>query len=245
MPNRARRLRPADGRGSLSAIHARNAMNSPAPTTKHKAFPLSFVTTGKHLLLVGGGSLGESRLATAVLFDWDRITFVAVDPTPDTRAVAGSDARVTLHERPVRESDIEDVDLVIESTMDKALGRELAGWCRPRRIPLNAMDKLESCDVYYPALILRGPLVLAIASSGETPALAATLRRVLEERMGPGWCNAALLMAETRRSLPQNTARMELLKRIASDERLLDLIARNDIQGMRNLIKDATRRMPN
>ena len=211
---------------------------------RHKAFPLSFVTTGKTLLLVGGGRLGEGRLATAILFDWAHITFVARDPTEDTRALADGDERVTLHERDVEETDVESADLVIESTMDDALGRKLAAWCRPRRIPLNAMDKLAHCDIYYPALILRGPLILAIASSGETPALAATLRKVLEQKMGPGWCNAAMLLAETRRALPASPARMELLKAIANDERLLSLIAENDIEGMRYLIKDATRRMP-
>ena len=210
---------------------------------RHKAFPLSFVTTGKHLLLVGGGALGASRLATAVLFDWERITFVAEDPTPETRDLAGTDARVTLHERPIEEFDTDHVDLVIESTMDRQLGARLAGWCRPRKIPLNAMDKLDYCDIYYPALILRGPLILAIASSGETPALASTLRRLLETRLGPGWCNAALLMAETRRALPQNAARMELLKHIAGDERFLNLIAENNITGMRDFIEDATRSM--
>lgn len=212
---------------------------------KHKAFPLSFVTTGKHLLLAGGGALGANRLATAVQFDWQRITFVAPDPTDETRALAEADERVVLHVRDVVESDIEGVDLVIESTMDKALGARLAEWCRPRKIPLNAMDKLDYCDIYYPALILRGPLILAIASGGETPALASTLRRLLETRLGPGWCNAAMLMAETRRSLPQNAARMELLKRIAADERLLELIADNNIDGMRNLIEHATRSTPN
>ena len=212
--------------------------------SRHKAFPLSFVTTGKHLLLVGGDTLGESRLATALLFDWARITVVATNPTQATREMAQTDERVVFYERETQESDVADVDLVIESTMDEALGQTLAAWCRPRRIPLNAMDKLESCDVYYPALIMRGPLILAIASGGEAPALSATLRRLLEQRLGPGWCNAALLIAEARRALPPSGARMTMLKEIAGDERLPALIAENDIEGMRNLIKDAISRMP-
>lgn len=211
---------------------------------RHKAFPLGFVTTGKHLLLVGGGELGASRLVTARLFDWARITFIAPDPTEATRQEAQADARVNLLERAVAETDVEDdVDLVIESTMDADMGAQLAQWCRPRKIPLNAMDKLDCCDIYYMALILRGPLILAISSGGDTPALAATLRRILEQRMGPGWCNAALQLAETRRSLPQNKARMELMKAIASDEAFLGLMADNDIEGMRKFIEDATTRM--
>ncbi len=210
---------------------------------RHTSFPLTFVTTGRHLLLVGGGDQGTNRLETALRFDWERITFVAPDPTHETRELAKSDQRVSLHERDVEEADVEGVDLVIESTMDMELGERLAAWCRPRRIPLNAMDKLDYCDIYYQALILRGPLMLTISSSGEAPALAALLRRLLEERIGPGWCNAGMLMAEARRALPQNATRMKLMKGIAQDQDFLNCIADNNIEGMRERIADAISRM--
>ncbi len=205
---------------------------------------MSFVTTGRHLLLVGGGALGESRLETALDYDWERITFVATDPTPETKTLAHGDTRVHLHERAVAESDLDGVDLVIESTMDDHLGEQLAAWCRPRRIPLNAMDKLDYCDIYYTALIARGPLLLSISSGGDAPALASTLRQLLEQRLGPGWCNAAQLMADARRALPRNAARMKLLKGIASDSVFLDFISENNINGMREFIDDAISRMP-
>ncbi len=215
-----------------------------APTKRrHPAFPLSFVTTGRCLLLVAGGDLGASRLATALEFDWQRIVFVEANPVPLTRELAATDDRVELRERDVEEADVEGVDLVIESTMDDELAGKLAGWCRARRIPFNAMDKLEWCDVFYSALIPRGPLLVSITSGGESPALAALLRRLLAKHMGPGWCNAALLMAETRRSLPRSPARMKMLKSVSEDEGFLTCLAENDIGGMRRHLEDAVRRM--
>jgi precorrin-2 dehydrogenase / sirohydrochlorin ferrochelatase len=206
---------------------------------RHKAFPLTFVTSGRHLLLVGGGDGGENRLITALAFDWAKITFVATDPTPICLELAAHDPRVTIHQRPVQESDVEGVDLVIENTLDEALGRQLAAWCRPRKILLNAMDKLDYCDVYYTALIMRGPLLIAINSGGDAPALSSTLRKLLEKRIGPGWCNAAMLMAEARKSLPRSSARMTMLKSLANDEGMLDCIAANDIKGMKAIIQNA------
>ncbi len=213
-------------------------------TQRHTSFPLSFVVTGKHLLLAGGGALGEQRLDMALRFDWARITMTADHVTDSLRALAESDPRVTLHERAPTETDVETADMVIENTTDRMLAARLAQWCRPRKIPLNAMDKLEFCDVYYPALILRGSLIIAITSSGEAPALTSTLRKLLEARIGPGWCNAALLLSDLRRQLPKNQARMDLLKSLAQDERLLDYIGENNIGGMRKLIEDAVRRLP-
>lgn len=212
---------------------------------RHKGFPLSFVTTGKHVLFVGGGELGESRLETALHFDWARITLVATDCTEGSRACAASDDRIRILERAVEEADVETADLVIENTMDEELAAKLACWCRPRRIPLNAMDKLDYCDVYYSALIMRGTLLLTINSSGDTPALVALLRRLLEQRLGPGWCNAAAIMAENRRALPKNAARMKLMKDTVADPTWLELMAANDIQGMRDYFEDARKRMGN
>lgn len=215
----------------------------PSGKRRHPAFPLSFVTTGRCLLLVGGGDLGASRLETALDFDWRQIIFVESYPVPLVRELAAQDARVDVRERDVEEADVEGADLVIESSMDDALAAKLAGWCRARRIPFNAMDKMEWCDVFYAGLIQRGPLLVSVTSGGESPALAALLRRLLAERMGPGWCNAAMLMAETRRSLPRSAARMKMLKSVSEDDEFLRCLAENDIGRMRQILEEAVDRM--
>jgi precorrin-2 dehydrogenase / sirohydrochlorin ferrochelatase len=222
-------------------------MSSDVAGMSHRrtSFPLNWVTTGRHLLLVGGGEAGANRLDTAVQFDWHQITMVAPDPTPACHTWAANDARVTLHERRVEEHDLDTVDLVIESTLDHDLGRQLAGWCRARKIPLNAMDKLEYCDIYYTAMILRGPLMLSISSSGEAPALASRLRQLLEQRIGPGWCNGAMLLAEARRKLPQNPGRMRLMKKIVADDAFQACVAANDIEGMKRHIENAVAGLSN
>lgn len=206
---------------------------------KHPAFPMSFVTSGRRLVLIGGGTLGAERLQVALDFDWERIVFVEAAPVPRVRELAALDERVDLRERDVEEADVEGADLVIENTMDDDLARRVAAWCRARRIPFNSMDKLEWCDLYYSALIQRGPLLVSVTSGGESPALAALLRRLIEKHMGPGWCNASLLMAETRRNLPRSAARMRMLKAISEDEGFLNCLANNDIEGMRKHLDDA------
>ena len=106
------------------------------------------------------------------------------------------------------------------------------------------MDKLDACDIYYPALVFRGPLIVAINSSGDAPALSATLRKQMEEWMGPGWETAAELLAELRNSLPRSDARMDLLKGIAENRRFIEMIENNDVEGMKEFIDDAVSRIP-
>jgi siroheme synthase-like protein len=49
----------------------------------------------------------------------------------------------------------------------------------------NAVDDPPNCDFYYPAVVRRGSLQIAISTGGESPSLAARLRAELERQFGP------------------------------------------------------------
>lgn len=203
-----------------------------------KAFPLSWLTTGRRLLLVGGCQDRLCRLAHAVKFDWASIHAVVPDGEPALCEACRADRRVRVSYTLPTEEDVREADLVIESTLNTALATQVARWCKAGRIPLNAMDKTEHCDLYYNSLVFREPLVLAVSSGGESPALTAALRRWLEARVGPGWGHAARLLAELREGMPHSPERSELLKRLAESPTFLKSIEDNDIAGMKAAIRE-------
>jgi precorrin-2 dehydrogenase/sirohydrochlorin ferrochelatase len=49
------------------------------------------------------------------------------------------------------------------------------------------VDDPKHCDFIYPAVARQGPLQIAISTGGRSPALAARLRRELEQKFGPEW----------------------------------------------------------
>jgi precorrin-2 dehydrogenase/sirohydrochlorin ferrochelatase len=52
------------------------------------------------------------------------------------------------------------------------------------------VDDPERCDFYYPAVVRRGALQVAISTEGKSPALAQKLRREFEQQLTPfyaGW----------------------------------------------------------
>jgi len=51
----------------------------------------------------------------------------------------------------------------------------------------NVVDDPEHCDFFYPAVMRRGRLQIAISTEGNSPALAARLRQELELQFGPEW----------------------------------------------------------
>ena len=217
----------------------RNAMHSDQPggARRHAAFPIGFVTVGRRLLIAGGGHETAAKIRQARAYDWKAIRVVAPHIDPAWQEAAAGDERFDFRAGSPAETDVQEADLVIEDCGDRAAAEILSGWCRSRRIPLNALDKPGLCDWYALSTFARGPLLLALSSGGHAPALVAVLRPWLEKTVGPGWQTAACLMAELRGRLPGGQARMDLLKKMARDPRFLALIEQDDREGMRTYIE--------
>jgi siroheme synthase-like protein len=155
--------------------------------------------------------------------------------------LAHPDPRVELFERAVMESDVAWAHLVIEDSGSRTVAEQLDGWCAAHHIPLNAMDKPDLCDCYYMSLLIREPLTITIGSGGDAPAISSLLRKYLDEKIGPGWSFGAQAFAEARQKLPSGQARIDLLRKTASDPRLLELICKNDEAGVRSFIEHELR----
>ncbi|MFH0909770.1 MAG: NAD(P)-dependent oxidoreductase [bacterium] len=208
-----------------------------------KAFPVGFVTSGRHLLIVGGGAITEGRIKHALKFDWARIRVIFPPSDKALPDLASDDTRVELSERAVMESDVTWAHLVIEDSGSRSLAEQLDRWCEDHRVPLNAMDTPDLSDIYYVSLLFREPLVVAISSGGEAPALSSFLRKYLDERIGPGWAMAAKLLSEARKSLPIGQTRVDVLKSVVNHERFPELIQHNDEAGLKHLLDDELRRV--
>jgi precorrin-2 dehydrogenase/sirohydrochlorin ferrochelatase len=65
----------------------------------------------------------------------------------------------------------------------------------------NAVDEPERCDFYYPAVVRRGDLQIAISTAGRSPALAQRLRRELEVQFGPQYESFLNQLGHQRRKL--------------------------------------------
>ncbi len=106
--------------------------------------------------------------------------------------------------------------LVILAQKDHPENERWAAYFREKHIPVNVADRPELCDLRFPSLITRGDVTVGIATGGKAPALAALLRKRLEEALPDDLeailAQAAERTAELRKTVPDPGERGRLLR---------------------------------
>lgn len=146
-------------------------------------FPMFMKLDGRRCLVVGAGSVGEPKISS-LLSSGASVRVIALHATAAVAewAQAGS---ITWEQRAFNLSDLEENFLVIAATNSRELNATIFHEAQQRNILCNVVDDPEYCDFYYPAVVRRGDLQLAISTNGQSPALAQRIRRELEIQFGP------------------------------------------------------------
>lgn len=162
-------------------------------------FPMFVKLEGKTVLVVGAGKVGEPKIH-ALRDTGAHIRVVARVASPAVREWAQLGA-ITLEEREFVDSDLDRVFLAVVATSSRELNQRIYHAAQARRVLCNVVDVPELCDFYYPAVVRRGDLQLAISTAGQSPALAQKIRRQLEKQYGPGYAAWVAELGETRRKI--------------------------------------------
>jgi uroporphyrin-III C-methyltransferase/precorrin-2 dehydrogenase/sirohydrochlorin ferrochelatase len=152
-------------------------------------------------LVVGGGDVALLKVrdlleaGARVTVVWDR--FVA------GLQELGAAGKARLVARRPQGSDLEQCFLVIDASGDDATGIQMSRAARTRGVLVNVVDRPARCDFIAPALVRRGPLQVAISTSGRSPFLARHLRGRLERWLGEEWGPMVELIGRLRDRLRQ------------------------------------------
>jgi precorrin-2 dehydrogenase/sirohydrochlorin ferrochelatase len=145
-------------------------------------FPLFLKLKGRDCLVVGAGAIAESKIESLIAAEAN-IVVVAPEAGPKVNVWARSGI-VRWEPRRFQAPDLDAMFLVIAATSSRDVNRHVFGEAQSRNILCNAVDDPEYCDFYYPAVVRRGDLQIAISTAGQSPALAQRLRRQFENDFG-------------------------------------------------------------
>jgi len=159
-------------------------------------YPVLFDLQGRAVLVVGGGAIAERKVETLVAAGAS-VILVAPVVTSSLLDLANSKT-IQLRLRKFMESDLDGMVLVISATDDSVAQEQIAAAARSRNVPVNTVDQPNLCDFIVPAIVRKGDIVVAISTSGRSPALAAALRAKLEAVVTDEAARAARVLGEVR-----------------------------------------------
>ncbi len=158
---------------------SREAKRAAAPPV---LFPMFVKLSRRRCVVVGAGSVAQSKIES-LLPTGAHIRVVSPEATPSVAAWA-EEGRLTWERRKFAPADLEGAFLVIAATSTPAVNDAVFRAAEARGVLCNAVDEPERCHFFYPAVVRRGQLQIAISTGGLSPALAHRLRVELEEQFG-------------------------------------------------------------
>jgi precorrin-2 dehydrogenase/sirohydrochlorin ferrochelatase len=162
-------------------------------------FPIFLDIKNRNCLVVGGGDVG-TRKVEKLLECGASVTVVSIDTTEKLKRLF-EDRHIALIERAYRPSDLESRFLVIGATNDERLNRQLSMDAEKHNLLCNIADRPKACNFILPAIVQQGDLVLAISTSGKSPAFAKKVRKDLEKQFGEAYAVFLDLMGAIRSRL--------------------------------------------
>ena len=183
-------------------------------------FPMFMKLDGRQCLVIGAGKVGEPKIEG--LFETGaRIRVVAIEATPQIREWARL-GRIELILRPYAITDLEGVFLAVVATSSRSLNEWIYRDAQQRGVLCNVVDVPDLCDFFYPAVVRRGDLQIAVSTAGQSPSLAQKIRQQLEKQFGPGYTSWIAELGATRKLILASDLdrerKLDLLHSLASKE---------------------------
>ncbi len=181
-------------------------------------FPLFLKLTARPTVVIGAGYLAESKIES-LLAAQAHVKVVAPRVNARIRELADG-GEIQLEERPYRAGDVAEAFLAVAATDDPAVNRAVFAEAEAANVLVNAVDDPPFCDFYFPSVVRRGDLLVAISTAGQSPALAQRLRKEINALLpldtGDWLTELGNLRREVLQLEPLNEQRKDILHTLAS-----------------------------
>ena len=172
----------------------------------------------RRCLVIGGGAEAERKVEG--LLAVNAAVTVVNEILTDNLTLLARDRRITWLPRAWQPGDLQGAWLAIAVTRDCALATRLKDEAEKHGVLLNVTDDTLHSNFVAGSVMRRGPLAIAISTSGRSPALATRIRQQLEQTFGPEYADLLDLLGTLRQ--PMAARRLSLETRKALWSQLLD-----------------------
>lgn len=180
-------------------------------------YPAFINLCGKKCVVVGGGKVAERKVASLLSTGADVMVISPV--LTDTIEKHKKRGRIRHIRRNYRSGDLKGAFLVIAATSDERINRKVSD---DAPCLVNVADKPEMANFIVPSVVNRGPMTIAVSTSGASPAIARAVRKELEllynKDFGQFLDFLKKLRKRATKEITGKKARERFLKSVASKE---------------------------
>ncbi|MGE5843096.1 MAG: bifunctional precorrin-2 dehydrogenase/sirohydrochlorin ferrochelatase [Deltaproteobacteria bacterium] len=162
-------------------------------------YPILVDLQGKRALVVGGGKVAQRKIET-LLEQGASVQVVARELTESLEELR-SEGRIEFLGNNFSEDFLDGAFLVFAATDDASLNRRVSEAAQRKGLLVNAVDQPSDCNFIVPSVLSRGDLLVAVSTSGKSPAFARKVRVELERHFGEEYGSFLNLMGNLRKEI--------------------------------------------
>jgi precorrin-2 dehydrogenase / sirohydrochlorin ferrochelatase len=162
-------------------------------------FPVFLDLKEKRCIVVGGGAVAERKVKN-LLKAGARVKVISPELTAPLSRLREKE-KISHLPRSYRKNDLRGAFLAIAATNDRTINERVFREATASRIPVNVVDDPAHSSFIVPSIVQKKDLLVAVSTSGRSPALARLLRQKLEREIGPEYPRFLKLLGKVRKKV--------------------------------------------
>ncbi len=159
-------------------------------------YPLFIDIKNRLTIVIGGGQVSE-RKVLALLEREAKVRVISPDCTKGLQELADN-GQIETARRCYQPGDLTGAWLVIASSDDQEVNRQVFAEANQQHIFCNVVDVPELCTFHVPSVVQQGELQIAASTGGSSPAMAKRIRKELQQKYGPHYATFLEVMKDLR-----------------------------------------------
>lgn len=201
-------------------------------------YPVNLDISGMLCLVIGGGRVASRKVDS--LLPCGAVIRV-ISPEVDSRiAKLAQGGLLDWQQRAYKKGDLAGAQLVFAATDSPEVQGQIVSEATAALIPVNVIDKPEACTFQVPASFRQGRLLLTVATEGGSPALAARIKRDLEDSYGPEYALLVDMMSSVRKDIVASSdspaEHKKIFEKLLADE-VMDCIRKQQWDELNTLLQ--------
>lgn len=159
-------------------------------------YPINLNISGQLCVVIGGGGVATRKINSLLLCN-ARIRVISPEISSAVQEFINTN-NLEWIPRTYMTGDLRGAALAFALTDHPEVQHQITTEAKELGIPINIADNPETCTFQIPATVRQGELLISISTGGGSPALAASIRKELEQHYGPEYGDLVKLLTAIR-----------------------------------------------